>query len=50
MEKKLYLQPETKVLSLAVSGELCEPPQLSQPDMYGPPDDPDIIDEETPLF
>jgi len=43
MAKKIYSQPMTKVLSLHVSGDVCNPPAVPtspiEPDeaMYGPP-------------
>ncbi len=43
MAKKIYSQPMTKILSLHVSGDVCNPPAVptssAEPDeaMYGPP-------------
>ncbi len=47
MEKKIYLQPMTKVLTLGVYKDVCEPEVI-----YGPPIS-DFSDEavpEAPLF
>lgn len=48
--KKIYLKPETKVLSLNVYGEVCEKeiqPTSDEPEtMYGPPG----IFDNAPLF
>lgn len=54
MDKKIYSQPVTKVLSLSVLRELCEMDFAfsEQPTVYGPGPD-DLLDEdeaESPLF
>lgn len=46
MEKRIYLQPKTKVLTLAVSRDLCDDELFSSEELYGPP----TIFEETPMF
>ena len=52
MEKRVYLQPETKILSVGVHGDVCETQITVTSDddsnvtMYGPPG----IFDESPLF
>ena len=50
MEKRVYLQPETKILSIGVHGDVCET-QITDSDptgevLYGPPG----AFDESPLF
>lgn len=50
MEKRVYLQPETKILSVGVHGDVCETQIIVGSDdgevLYGPPGSFD----ENPLF
>ncbi len=46
MEKKTYLLPKTKTLSLETRGKICEPPLVASETVYAGPDPIDLPIED----